>query len=223
MGRVMAMARSRAATGLWALVLGGVAGLALAAGPPLPQRNLSVEARVVEASEVEREALAAGGSVTVGTAGATTVQGGVTLRAGNEQAETRQVQRVLVLNGGRATLRLSQLVPLRSLALAWTGRTAGVSERIRWVDVGSGMTVQPRWPGGAAEVQVDVEIDSAPAGDATAERTRVQTQLSLPLGQWVTVAVLGERSDSRSGGSGLTTATAARASSRSLQLRVSAP
>jgi hypothetical protein len=224
-------------TRAWALALMLACVAGHAAGPPLPQRNLSVEARITEQSLAERQAAGAAGGVVIDSRGNTSVQGGVTLRAGSDATGSQQVQRVLVLNGGRATLRLSTLTPLPTLELAWIGRTSGAASQVTWVDVGSGLAVRPSWPGGQAPVRVEVEIDSGsqrnsqagisrddPRGtDRGIETTRVQTELSLPLGVWITVADVSESaSGSRSSG-GFGASTSSLRGSRSLQLRITAP
>ena len=214
---------------------------AYAAGPALPQRNLSVEARIVEQSAAERQALAGGGSVVVGTGGSSSANGGVTFRAGSNASYSDAVQRVLVLNGGQAMLRLSQLTPLRSAAWLWFGPGAGLAERSTWVDVGQGLAVRPVWPGGKQPVRLDVAIESIArndlgnttnttintTGDATAPRLSVQTQVSLPLGDWVTVAQLSDDSSGNGavggGAGGASVSTRALRREMSLQLRVTVP
>jgi hypothetical protein len=228
-------------TRAWALALMLACAAVHAGGPPLPQRNLSVEARFTEQSLAERQAAGAAGGLVIDSRGNTTVQGGVTLRAGSDAAGSQQVQRVLVLNGGRATLRLSTLTPLPTLELAWIGRTTGSAGQVTWVDVGSGLTVRPSWPGGQAPVRVEVEIESGsqrdnrvgiqrdnprdnPRGmDRGIETTRVQTELSLPLDVWVTVADVSESSSGNSSAGGFGASTSSLRGSRSLQLRVTAP
>lgn len=212
-----------------ALVLMLACAVAHAVGPPLPPRNLSVEARIDEQSLAERQSAGASGGVVIDSRGGTSVQGGVTLRAGSDAAGSRQVQRVLVLNGGRATLRLSTLTPLPTLELAWIGRTTGVGGQVTWVDVGSGLVVRPSWPGGQAPVRVEVEIESGSRrGDPRGmqrgiETTRVQTELSLPLDVWVTVADVSESASDSTSAGGFGAATSSMRASRSLQLRVTAP
>ena len=228
----------------WALVFVVVAAAVRAAGPPLPQINLNVEARISEQSVTERQAAGATGGVVIDSRGATSVQGGVTLRAGSSEAASQQVQRVLVLNGGRATLRLSTLTPLPTLELVWSGRTTGAAGQVSWVDVGSGLTVRPSWPGGQAPVRVEVEIESGNdrrtdrgfqsgnQGDKQSsiqsgvETTRVQTELSLPLGVWVTVADVSEAASTGTSAGGFGAATSSSRGSRgsrSLQLRITVP
>jgi hypothetical protein len=234
-----------AATGLIAALLGlGLPGSASAAGTALPQRNLVVEARVVESSVLERQTLAGSGSVIVGTGGNRLPGATVTTRAGSDSQRSDSVQRVLVLNGGRATLRLSQLTPLRSAEWVWAGQGIGVARSTVWVDIGQGLAVRPSWPGGSQPVRAEVTLESAGrsdtpgtldlarpgAVDARAQRLAVSTELSLPLGEWVSVAQLFDDSGGTAGGVGVGGAGAgAVASTRALrrelsvQLRITAP
>ncbi|WP_290874842.1 hypothetical protein [Aquabacterium sp.] len=102
-----------------------------------------------------------------------------------------------------------------------------------WLDLGQGLTVRPRWPGGQALVRVELEARSRQAGNAAGRygamapdgqvmQTEVATTLAVPLGQWVVVA--------RSGGQGqrsetgtLSTRSLDEADSRLLEIRVSLP
>lgn len=220
------------------------AGWAAAAGPPLPQRNLAVEARVVESSALERQTLAGGGTVIVGTGGSTLPTGAGGVRVGTDNQRSDSVQRVLVLNGGRATLRLSQWLPLRSAEWVWAGNGRGVGATTVWVDIGQGLTVRPRWPGGSQPVLAEVAVENAgrddtrsasdrqrPGGaDASAPRLSVSTELAVPLGEWVTVAQLFADSDgagrggvaSGSGG-GVVSSTRSLRREQTVQLRITAP
>jgi hypothetical protein len=211
---------------------------ASAAGPPLPQRNLAVEARIVDSAAVERQALS-GASVTIGTGGSTQVAGGVSVRVGTDTQRGDSVQRVLVLNGGRATIRLSQWLPLRSTEWVWAGAGRGVGGSTVWVDVGQGLVVRPSWPGGNQPARAEVAVESASrvegrstlgAADAGAPRLAVSTELSMPLGEWVSVAQLFDDSSSAAGGAaigggngGVVTSTRSLRRELNVQLRVTAP
>jgi hypothetical protein len=175
----------------------------------LPRTNLVVEARVASTSQ-QRDAAAQGG-VVVGTvdgarAGAAVVAGAGTHRRGDEQ-----LQRVLVLNGARATLRLARLAPLRSAEWVWTGRGAGVAQQVLWVDTGRGFEVRPSWPGGDAQVQLDLAVEATASLAADAPRTLVQTQILVALDEWTPVARVGSSAGSRgvasTGGTVLSTRT----------------
>jgi len=77
------------------------------AAPPLPQRNLSVEMRISDDSSAARRDASAGASVTIGSTGRVDAAGAATVRSSSQQQGLGTVQRVLVLNGGRASLRLA--------------------------------------------------------------------------------------------------------------------
>jgi len=202
------------------------------AAPPLPQRNLVVEARVVERSSADRQGLGAAGGVVVGTGGSTVGAGGVTLRARSEGAAREQVQRVLVLNGGVAMLRVAQLVPLTSVEWVWTEQGAGVAERTLWVDLGRGVEVRPAWPGGQAPAVLEIGIEAADATaaePARAPRLTARTQVSVPLGEWVPVASVSEgaarsvNTARAAAAAGLAVTTGSARSERAIELRVTLP
>lgn len=198
------------------------------AAPPLPARNLVVEVRVVEQSTVQRQGLGAAGGVVLGTTGSTAT-GGLTVRAGSESVGAESAQRVLVMNGGRAAVRLAEALPLRSVEWAWTGSGSGVSERTVWIDVERGVEVRPSWPGGAEPVRVEITVrGAAPAQQPSAEAARLQasTELLVAPGMWTEVARVreGRRRDAVEGGrDGLVVGTASASSERVVELRVLAP
>jgi hypothetical protein len=207
-------------------------GLGLAqAGPQLPVRNLSVEMRIADDSERAQRDARAAGMVTLGSSGRVGAAGDVTLRAGSRGAAGDSVQRVLVLNGARATMHLSQGVPVDDTELFWSPWGSGAAVRTQWVELVNGMEVTPRWPGGDAPVTLQIAAQRAtPAAQAgaytSAGQAVVPAQWSLlstvqvPLGEWVSVAQLqARRSTASSNGFDAATTTG----QRSLQLRVSLP
>jgi hypothetical protein len=178
---------------LQAIVRGAtVAVLTVVAAPhafaKLPQRNLTVELRQVEAPA------SATGGFTVGTR-----------RLARNMQEPQQVQ---VLNGARATLRLGKSMPLQWVQAAAVydtslgapgayGSGGGVVYAVTWVEAGRSLTVQPRWPGGKQPVTVDIEVQAA-AVDAHAgselpaqSRGQLVSTVIAPLGLWVTIARIG--------------------------------
>ncbi len=199
---------------LWPLV-------AALAAPPLPQRNLVVEMRIVEDAQTVQQ----GAQVTLGSTARGEVAGAVTLRAGSRQQGIDTTQRVLVLNGSHATLRLSQSLPVDNTEVAWTPWGPAGVVRSQWVELVNGIDVAPRWPGGNAAATVDIAAQRAATGttvrqaDVAAQWSVVST-VQVPLGEWVDVAQIGERQASV-GRNGFDAATASR--QRSLQLRVSLP
>jgi hypothetical protein len=200
------------------------AGLAAAAGP-LPQRNLSVEMRISdEGSDSRRDATAAG-SVTIGSASRVDAAGTASVRSSSGQHGLGAVQRVLVLNGGRASIRLAQGLSVDDTQVFWTPWGPGAAVRSQWVELVNGMEVAPRWPGGDAPVQLEIAAQSASrarqdSGQALPPQLSTFTTVQVPLGEWVEVAQLQSRQSSLSR-SGFSAATSAR--QRSLQVRVSLP
>jgi hypothetical protein len=189
-----------------------------------PQRNLSVEMRVSDdQADGQRDAR---GSVTVGSrGGGATAGASVVVQAGSSRQASDATQRVLVLNGGRATLRLVQGMPIDDTEVWWTPWGAGAAVRSQWVELVNGMDVQPRWPGGDAPVTLEIGAQSAGratphSGQPLPPLTQVFTTVQVPLGEWVEVArVQGRQSAVSSGGFGAATSSR----QRSLQLRVSLP
>ena len=198
----------------------------LARATAAPQRNLSVEMRVSdEQSDAQREAQ---GSVTVGSRGGRASAGGaVTLQSASTRHMSDAVQRVLVLNGGRATLRLAQGLQLDDTEVWWTPWGAGAAVRSQWVELVNGMEVQPRWPGGDAPVRLEIAAQSGGrathrSGQPLPPQASVFTTVQLPMGEWVEVARLqGRQSASTVSSGGFGAATSSR--QRSLQVRVSLP
>jgi hypothetical protein len=213
-----------------ALCLALLGACAAHAAPPLPQRNLVVEMRVADDSaEAQR-----GASVTVGSRVRNDPRGDprVDARAavvvqGSTRSQTQDMQqRVLVLNGSRATLRLAQGQPVADTEIWWTPWGPGAAVRSQWVELVDGMDVWPRWPGGGAPVTLQVAAQSA--GRTAANWPPAAPTLSLgittvqaPLGEWVEVARLQSRQTASVAGGGFGAATSAR--QRSLQMRVSLP
>ncbi len=189
-----------------------------------PQRNLSVEMRVSDdQADAQRDAQ---GSVTIGSRGGRpNVGGSVTVQSGSSRQASDTAQRVLVLNGGRATLRLAQGLQVDDTEVWWTPWGPGAAVRSQWVELVNGMEVQPRWPGGDAPVTLEIAAQSTGramprSGQPLPPLTQVFTTLQVPMGEWVEVARLqGRQTASVSGGFGAATASR----QRSLQVRVSLP
>ena len=199
------------------------AALPALAAPPLPQRNLVVEMRVIDNSQATQQL----GQVTWGSSTRGEASGGATVRAGTQQQGSDTLQRVLVLNGARATLRVAQGVLVDDTEVAWTPWGPAAAVRSQWVELVNGIEVAPRWPGGNAPVTVELSAQRAPSvGQAQAARqAAVPTQWTVlstvqaPLGEWLDVAQIGERREIVSSGFGAATASR----QRHLQLRVSLP
>lgn len=190
-----------------------------------PQRNLSVEMRVSDdQADAQRDAQ---GSVTVGSRGGRINAGGsVSVQAGSSRQAADSTQRVLVLNGGRATLRLAQGLQVEDTEVWWTPWGPGGAVRSQWVELVNGMEVQPRWPGGDAPVTLEIAAQSAGratpnSGQPLPPQASVFTTVQVPMGEWVEVARVQGRQSTVSSGGGFGASTSSR--QRSLQVRVSLP
>ena len=195
------------------------------AAPPLPPRNLSVEMRLSDDSLDSRRDASARASVTIGSSGRAQAAGGVTVSSGGQQQGLGAVQRVLVLNGGRASLRLAQSLTVEDTEVFWAPWGPGAAVRSQWIELVNGMEVAPRWPGGDAPVTLEIAAQSAGratqnSGQALPPQLSTFTTVQVPLGEWVEVAQLQSRQSSVSR-SGFGAATSSR--QRSLQVRVSLP
>jgi hypothetical protein len=174
---------------------------------PLPARILLVEWRVSEAVVDQRQS----GVIVLRSDGSGT-RAGASVETRSSERTGDGVQRLLVLNGAVAQLQLTQSVPWQFVQAAWQGGAAssprsGVVMGTQWTASGHGLQVQPRWPGGAAPVSVELQADAAaPLADGGSVREQLRTTLQLPLDQW---AVVAERS-----GNG---------ARQTLQLKISAP
>jgi hypothetical protein len=195
------------------------------AAPPLPQRNLLVEMRVSDDGSDARRDAGAAATVRVDSSGRIQGRGTTTVRSASTTQSTDAVQRVLVLNGGRASLRLAQGLAVDDTEVVWTPWGPGAAVRSLWIELVNGMDVAPRWPGGRAPVTLDIAAQSS--GRATQNsglplppQLSAFTTVQLPLDEWVEVAQLQGRQSAVST-SGFGAATSSR--QRSLQVRVSLP
>lgn len=233
------------------LTLSFFAHLANSAPPSLPQRNLVIEWRQID--DMEATGLPASRlSTTVSTSGAAvTVSGGVTVSTQHRSGSQTASQQLRVLNGGRATVRVNQTLPIMWVEAAQSPIGAGggdgnmntrrpgatVVQGLTWLDAGRQITLQPRWPGGESPAVVDIQVDSAvlenerptpaamnPGGTTLPVQTRSQTVTTVlaPLGQWVTIARTGAESQSEQRGV-VSTATATSQQRQIMQIRVLVP
>jgi len=166
----------------------GFLGLALPALAQLPKRDLTVELRQVEDTD------------TTGYTASTQQR-----RAGLAP------QQVLVRNGEKAVLRISQSIPMQwvqsvqsqNSALSAGGASAnssggGVTNAITWMDAGQTITVTPRWPGGKQPATVEVDVQTADVEERTGSelpaqsRRQLATTVTAPLGYWVVIATSGK-------------------------------
>lgn len=109
-------------------------------------------------------------------------------------------QQVQVRNGEKAVLRMAQSFPVKwTQSVSQGGRSegAGVSYGLVWMEAGQGFTVTPRWPGGKQPASLQIEVSTASVDASTGaelpdqQRGQLSTIVSVPLGQWMTVASTG--------------------------------
>jgi len=161
------------------------------------------------------------GAVVVGTAGAVSPRGPGVVTS-TDIAAPPPAQRLRVLNGQRAELRLTTREPLQWVDAvveldAASGRAAAprrlyASPRQGERRTTQSFTVTPTWPGGRAPVRVAFSVDT---GDEA-----FQSTLDLPLERWQAVARSGAPAAPAPRGT-LSSADAAGRPERELQLRVS--
>lgn len=212
------------------------------AGGASAASNLRVEWRVVSSAQArERQASLEAGGVRLSTLDA------------REQQNT--VHSLLVLNGGKARLYAGRTVQQTSwqflfsapgVSPSGTSATAGAASGANaasggaqllsqtvWIDLGQGLNVRPRWRGGNAPVELELEAQSrqavgGPLGqsgfapDGQIQRQEVSTTLAVPLGQWVVVAQSG-RNQTRSARGTVSTADLHDQGDEQLEVRVTQP
>ncbi|WP_457420327.1 hypothetical protein [Roseateles sp. P5_E7] len=201
-------------------ILALLAGLAQAAPPAV---QLTVELRWVD-SQLPPSAQAGvrDDAVVVGTAGTVSPRGPGVVTS-TAPAAPQPAQRLLVLNGQRASLRLTTREPLQwvdtVVELDPAATTAASAARRLYAQPRQGerratqsFAVTPTWPGGRAPVRVAFDVED---GDSA-----FQSTLDLPLERWQTVARTGGTSSPPPRGT-VNSRDAAGQPERELQLRVS--
>ena len=131
--------------------------------------------------------------------------GGWSVSTRQAQSQQGRTQSVMVLNGGRAKLYFGQTVAHTSWQVLLSAKPgqgdaqAQLIPQTQWIDLGQGMQVRPRWKGGSAPVELDIEAQSrTPVGavglaqrlapDGQTQRQELSTTVSVPMGQWVVMA-----------------------------------
>jgi len=211
---------------------------------PGPVGNLVVSWRVSSqgSAGIQGGGVSQGG-VTVDSRGGMRAQGRVHAGQRSIQTHSDSVQTVQVLNGGEARLFMGRTVAYTAWQFAWRGPAeadgapqAWVASQTQWLDLGQGLTVRPRWPGGRAPVTVVLHAvgrEAASAGglpapggqlepDGQVRRTDVSSTLQVPLGEWTVVARRGQDGTARQTGTWSTHDTGT-ASDEVLEIRVSLP
>ena len=103
-----------------------------------------------------------------------------------------------------------------------------------WIDIGQGLYVRPRWPGGRAPVLVELEAQARlPATGGGVDGNRIEpdgqtrhldmnTTVSVPLNEWTLVARSGSQARQQQAGS-LSTRDLDAMESERLEIRITAP
>jgi len=193
--------------------------LLAAAAPPAVQ--LIVEVRWVDSSlPPSAQAGVRDGAVVVGTGGSVSPRGPGVVTS-TAPAAPPPAQRLLVLNGQRASLRLTTrealqwvdaVIELDPTATASAPRRLYAQPRQGERRMTQSFAVTPTWPGGRAPVRVAFDVED---GD-----NAFQSTLDLPLERWQTVARTGGSTPPAPRGT-VSSRDAAGQPERELQLRVS--
>ena len=197
----------------------GAQPLPVAGQQVLPMRNLQIEVRQVRGSSQSQSDVNAQPDVTLqpGRSGA---NAGISAQNSQRSDSRDLVQRVLVLNGRTARINLGNSRPLQLLLVQWRGGARQQLGATVFVDANSGFSATPVWRGGdSAELEL-AAMQAARTGSgalAPLPSSSVGTSLSLPLGEWVTVA---ESDDATSTGSGGFTGAAQSSGREALRVEV---
>lgn len=233
----------------------GVLGLMLMLPAAVSAGNLLVSWRVNSQQETSRdEAGLRQGEVVIDSRRGVVSRTEVRVNRSVRTSQHDSNQSVLVMNGGQARLFFGRSVPVSTWQFAWQGEGASASStsatstsanppawalsQTHWVDLGEGLTVRPRWPGGSAPVTVELEASSRRAiapgevsvmegsgayePDGQSRRTEVMSTVAVPLGQWVAVARRGGQTQQRQSGTWSTRQVDSDAQEQ-LEIRVSLP
>lgn len=240
-----------AALRLGAALAAGLALGAAQAGPRegLPQRNLLVEWRVSGQGRSEQhQAGIEVGRIVIDSRRGVIGRAGVSAGTLRTDSDSQTVQQVMVLNGGRARLFVGRTQAVTTWQWAYSpsfGQPQGgqggfgspgvaVVPQTVWVDLGEGLDVTPRWPGGQAPVTVALEARSrqpvqpgAVYGgqldpDGQTRHSELASTVSVFLGEWTVVARSGGRLQ-RSQSATLSTRDVDDSQSQQLEIRITAP
>lgn len=167
---------------------------AKAADSGLPKRDVTVELRQIEE-----------GRDTPGS-----------YSAGSTDNSTWEPQTVQVRNGEKALLNMHESLPMQwtqsvstqSLPSNGSGgsnsnssannNAVSVNNALAWFDAGQSIAVQPKWPGGNKPAVLVIEVQRAAVdqrmGAEPPKQTRntLSTTITVPLAEWVTIAVTGK-------------------------------
>lgn len=153
--------------------------------------NLMVEVRI------EGQGMSSQQDIGVGVQG-----GGWGVRGGQRTVTRREtnVQRLMVMDGGTATLSSVQTQPLRLRQVILGPYGKIVSEGYVYRSLGGGIRVTPRMRGEMVVIEVGAEdARPAPGQPQATEVMQLSTQISGRMGEWI---MLGDDQRGGSGGGG---------------------
>lgn len=196
----------------------------------VPLRNLVVEWRIEGQGQMrDSGAGVRQGRVIIDSQRGVVVQGDVRAGTWQTESQTRSVQQVQVLNGGRARLYVGRSQPYTVWQWAYAPAQRGAVQawgQTAWLDLGQGLTVRPRWPGGQAPVTVELEAQasgqSAYEPDGQVRYSEVASTVAVPLGEWTVVARSGRSAQQTRSGT-LSTDAIDDSQSEQLAIRITAP
>ena len=158
----------------------------------LPLRNVQIEVRQVQRDDTQRAGVQ--GNVRVELGG-----GNPSGQLQVEQRHTRQTsnasQYVVVLNGRGTRVNLGSSTPLRVVQTYTRNGALFVSQGTIMLQANTGFVATPRWEGGERiELEIAAQQASRPDADSgiyrsgTIQTNATSSTLTLPLGEWVTIA-----------------------------------
>jgi hypothetical protein len=211
-----------------------------AAHAQLAKRDLTLEIRQIEMGQDDGPRYGAGPSERSPTWDAQSIQVRSGAKASVQMQESIPMQWLHSASGpnpaGAAALPPQQNASPQSPSAPNTGRqsidkatnaghkNASITHELVWFDTGQQLSVLPRWNGGNSPVLLELELQRASVGERvsgdlpTQSRKSVTTSLTIPLGQWITVAASGKL-----GSVGNYSSEAGQMLRRVLQVRVTAP
>jgi hypothetical protein len=125
------------------------------------------------------------GLVVQGGSGNTFVRGRITAR--DVVASDANTQRVQVLEGNVAFIRIGQSVPVPSRQVVQTPYGTQVVESTQFRDLNTGFQVLPRVAGDIVTVEINPQRERPGRYPGTANVQGVSTVVSAPLGEWMEI------------------------------------
>lgn len=163
------------------------------------------------------------GATVWGTAGSVSPKGGTTYSTRQPEDAVSAVERLSVLNGHEASVRLTRQQPLQLLDYRvdpQSRKARAVTQTTQMVERSSGFSVKPEWKGGNAPVQLTIKVLTLKSDGQADGQGELSTTSVQPMGSWHAVARSGGTAKALPKGT-YGTAEAEGIASRELQIRVS--